>query len=93
MPSFREQLDRAIADREDEPWLRILEKALPSETTIVSTRTLHELLGLGPGSVNAWRIARAMRALGFLPHRSRRLVPGGFRDTAARGWVRPKPIE
>jgi len=30
-----------------------------------------------------------MRSLGFIPIKSRRLMPGGFRDTVTRGWARP----
>jgi hypothetical protein len=30
-----------------------------------------------------------MRSLGFVPIKSRRLEPGGYRDTVTRGWTRP----
>ena len=30
-----------------------------------------------------------MRFLGFIPIKSRRLMPGGYRDTVTRGWARP----
>jgi len=30
-----------------------------------------------------------MRTLHFIPIKSRRLMPGGFRDTVTRGWARP----
>jgi hypothetical protein len=30
-----------------------------------------------------------MRQLGFVPLKSRRLEPGGYRDTVTRGWTRP----
>ena len=38
---------------------------------------------------NARRIGATMRALGFVPIKSRRLEPGGYRDTVTRGWTRP----
>ena len=30
-----------------------------------------------------------MKVLGYVPIKSRRLAPGGFRDTTTRGWARP----
>ena len=55
----------------------------------VSTVALLDLLGLPKTTGNGRRIAPTMRALGFIPIKSRRLMPGGFRDTVTRGWSRP----
>jgi hypothetical protein len=55
----------------------------------ISTAALLDLLGLSHTTGNARRIAKTMRSLGFVPLKSRRLMPGGFRDTVARGWARP----
>jgi hypothetical protein len=55
----------------------------------VSTTALLDLLGFPNNSGNSRRIARTMRALGFVPIKSRRLMPGGYRDTVTRGWARP----
>ena len=30
-----------------------------------------------------------MRSLGFIPIKSRRFMPGGYRDTVSRGWAHP----
>jgi len=30
-----------------------------------------------------------MRSLGFIPLKSRRLMPGGYQSTVTRGWSRP----
>ena len=35
------------------------------------------------------RLALTMRSLGWVGLKSRRLAPGGFRDTTIRGWARP----
>jgi hypothetical protein len=55
----------------------------------VSTHALLDLIGLPNTTGNARRIVPSMRALGFVPIKSRRLMPGGWRDTATRGWARP----
>ena len=55
----------------------------------ISTFALLDLLGLPKTTGNGRRIAATMRALGFIPIKSRRLMPGGFRDTVTRGWSRP----
>ena len=55
----------------------------------ISTFALLDLLGLPKTTGNGRRIAPIMRALGFIPIKSRRLMPGGFRDTVTRGWSRP----
>jgi len=55
----------------------------------VSTFALLDLLGLPKTTGNGRRIAQTMRSLGFVPIKSRRLEPGGYRDTVTRGWARP----
>src|SRR5215469_13210371 len=64
------------------------------ETTVrgmeaVSTFTLLDLIGLPKTTANARRVGETMRSLGFVPIKSRRLMPGGYRDTVTRGWTRP----
>jgi hypothetical protein len=55
----------------------------------VSTVALLDLIGLPNTTGNARRISKTMRALGYIPIKSRRLVPGGWNDTLCRGWARP----
>jgi hypothetical protein len=55
----------------------------------MSTAALLDLLGAEPATSNARRLAGLMRELGFIPIKTRRFMPGGFRDTVTRGWARP----
>jgi hypothetical protein len=55
----------------------------------IGTAPLLDLLGLPKTTGNARRIGNTMRSLGFVPIKSRRLLPGGYRDTVTRGWTRP----
>jgi hypothetical protein len=55
----------------------------------ISTNALLDLIGLPNTTGNARRISKTMRALGYIPIKSRRLVPGGWHDTLCRGWARP----
>ena len=55
----------------------------------ISTVALLDLLGLPKTTGNGRRIAQTMRSLGFIPIKSRRLMPGGWADTVTRGWARP----
>jgi len=75
--------------REDDPWRRLLERALPANVTSISSAALLDLLDVPATTGNARRLAKTMRAMGFIPLKSRRLMPGGFRDTTTRGWARP----
>ena len=84
----RLQQARAEAGRAADPWRKRLEDAVRGKEA-VSTSALLELLGVPKTTANARRIAGTMRSLGFIPIKSRRLMPGGFRDTEARGWARP----
>jgi hypothetical protein len=71
-----------------DPWHRRLSKALEG-VEAMSTVALLDLLDARPTSGKARRLAAIMRELKFIPIKSRRLVPGGFRDTVTRGWTRP----
>jgi hypothetical protein len=87
-----ERLRRAEAslrERASDPWKRALERHLPANVTSISTVALLDLLDVPPTTGNARRLAKTMRSLGFIPLKSRRLEPGGFRDTTIRGWARP----
>jgi hypothetical protein len=82
------QARAALAERSTDPWRKRLEDAVRGEEA-VSTSALLELVRVPMTTGNARRIAKTMRSLGFIPIKSRRLMPGGFRDTVARGWARP----
>ena len=77
-----------FADQED-PWRRVLERALPASVMSTSTVSLLALLNFPTTTGNARRLARIMRGLGWVGIKSRRLAPGGWRTTECRGWSRP----
>jgi hypothetical protein len=77
------------AEQGSDPWKRVLERALPANVTSVSTNALLTLLDVPHTTGNARRLAQTMRAMGWVGLKSRRLMPGGFRDTTIRGWARP----
>jgi hypothetical protein len=89
--SWIEKLSRTPgpAARPDVPWTGAVARVLPSAITMISTVSVLDLLDMPITTGNARRVATAMRALGFVPIKSRRLAPGGFRDTTIRGWARP----
>ena len=76
-------------EQRSDPWRRVLERALPANVTSISSVALLALLDVPPTTGNARRLAQTMRSMGFIPLKSRRLMPGGFRDTTIRGWARP----
>jgi hypothetical protein len=76
-------------EQPSDPWKRVLERALPGNVTSISTVSLLELLDVPNTTGNARRLAQTMRAMGWVGLKSRRLTPGGFRDTTIRGWARP----
>jgi hypothetical protein len=89
--SLLDRLGREVTEegeRDGDPLIRVLERCIPPDATAISTVALCTLLGLRSNTSNARRIARSMRALGFVPHKSRKLRPGGWRDTVGRGWIR-----
>jgi hypothetical protein len=78
-----------LSERGADPWRPVLERAVPIDVTSISTVALLDLLDVPPTTGNARRLAQTMRSMGFVPLKSRRLTPGGFRDTTIRGWARP----
>lgn len=83
-----ENLRKLARERDADPWLPAVERALPPNFESISTVALLDFLDLQHTTSNARRLAKTMRALGFVPIKSRRLAPGGFRDTTTRGWAR-----
>ena len=88
MVSFTEKIHRAAEEMERQEADPLLEK-VASLTRGISTHALLDLIGLKNTTGNARRVAKTMPALGFVPIKSRRLMPGGYRDTVTRGWARP----
>ena len=76
-------------EQRSDPWKRALERALPANVTSLSTVALLDLVDVPHTTGNARRLAQTMRAMGWVGLKSRRLMPGGFRDTTIRGWARP----
>jgi hypothetical protein len=91
MLSFVERLEQARAEaaqREDDP-LREKVETLVRGMEAISTAALLDLIALPPTTGNARRISRTMQSLGFVPMKSRRFMPGGWRSTVSRGWASP----
>ena len=91
MLSFTARLEQAkaeLAQSETDPLRGKLETTVRGMDA-VSTAALLDLIGLPNTTGNARRISKTMRALGYVPIKSRRLVPGGWNDTLCRGWSRP----
>ena len=91
MVSWLEQLQQIKAEqaqRQVDP-LREKAEAAARGKEAIGTAPLLDLLGLPKTSGNARRIGQTMRSLGFVPVKSRRLMPGGYRDSVTRGWARP----
>ena len=84
---MHEAARRAEAHRRD-PWEPRLKRALEG-VEAMSTTALLDLLNADPTTSNARRLAVNMRELGFVAIKTRRFMPGGFRDTVTRGWTRP----
>ena len=78
-----------LSEGEIDPWRRVLERALPSNLTCISTVALLTLLDFPINTANARRVARTMRSMGWVGIKSRRLAPGGWRSSECRGWSRP----
>jgi len=77
-----------LGERTADPWREKLEGAVRGHSAI-STAALLDSLRVPATTGTARRVAQNMRSLGFIPIKSRRLMPGGFRDTVTRGWARP----
>jgi hypothetical protein len=91
MSSFLERIEKAraeLAARDADPLQEKVE-AIVRGMEAISTVALLDLLGLPKTTGNGRRIAATMRSLGFIPIKSRRFEPGGWRDTVTRGWARP----
>src|SRR5436190_24267022 len=90
--SFLEKMRDAARQLETssppDPWSKAINGALKGVDAI-STVALLDLVGARHTTTNARRLAAIMRQLNFVPIQSRRLMPGGFRDTVSRGWARP----
>lgn len=78
-----------LAEGDEDPWRRVLERALPANLACISTVGILALLDFPINTANARRVARIMRQLGWVGIKSRRLAPGGWRTTECRGWSRP----
>ncbi len=83
-----EQAKAEQAEREADPLRGMVEETVRGMEA-VSTAALLDLIGLPNTTGNARRISKTMRGLGYIPIKSRRLVPGGWNDTLCRGWARP----
>lgn len=89
--SLLERLHQAkakLAERDADP-LRANVEATVRGMEAISTAALLNLIGLPATTGHARRVSRTMRGLGYVPIKSRRLMPGGYRDTVTRGWARP----
>jgi hypothetical protein len=86
------RLSEARAELEahqEDPWHSTVEAAVCGKDAI-STAALLDLLRVPATTGTARRLAAIMRALHFIPIKSRRLMPGGRAgNTVTRGWARP----
>lgn len=91
MLSFTARVARECAKQEqrDADPLREKVASITRGIEAISTNALLDLIGLPNTTGNARRISKTMRGLGYIPIKSRRLVPGGWHDTLCRGWARP----
>jgi hypothetical protein len=72
-----------------DPWHRKVAAAV-RDKDVISTAALLDLLRVPATTGTARRLAANMRALHFIPIKSRRLMPGGRAgNTVTRGWARP----
>jgi hypothetical protein len=89
--SWLEKIARAraeLAERSTDPLRKKVEEAVRGVEAI-SSAALLDLVRQPATTGTARRLAKVMRSMGFIPIKSRRLMPGGFRDTVTRGWARP----
>jgi hypothetical protein len=89
LQKLQEAKVEAVQRREHVPWLGAVRRALPANIETISTRAVLDLIDMPATTGNARKVAGAMKTLGYVPIKSRRLAPGGFRDTTTRGWARP----
>jgi hypothetical protein len=83
------QMRAELAQHDIDPWSGIIERGVPANVTSISTVALLDLVGMRASTGSARRLAKTMRSLGWVGLKSRRLMPGGWRDTTIRGWARP----
>jgi hypothetical protein len=76
-------------EQHSDPFRRAVQHVIGCVGDCVSTSALLDLLDVPNTTGNSRRIAPIMRSLGFIPIKSRRLMPGGYRGTVTRGWARP----
>jgi hypothetical protein len=89
--SFVERMQEAIKQLEappPDPWLKPISAAL-KDVQAMSTVALLDIVHAAHTTKNSRRLAAIMRDLKFIPIQSRRLMPGGYRNTVTRGWARP----
>lgn len=91
MLSWTEQIRRAGEKQARQEVDPLFEKVatLTRGMNEISTHALLDLIGLKNTTGNARLVSKTMQSLGFVPIKSRRLMPGGYRDTVTRGWARP----
>ncbi len=89
--SFISRMHEAARQAEARPrdqWEPRLRRAMDG-VEAMSSAALLDLVDADPTTGNARRLAAIMRSLNFIPIKTRRFMPGGFRDTVTRGWSRP----
>jgi hypothetical protein len=89
--NYLERLRQAKAEsakRDADPLRGVVEASVRGMEAI-STVALLDLIGLRKTTGNARRVSQTMRSLGFVPIKSRRLMPGGHLNNVTRGWARP----
>ena len=90
--SILSKLAEARAELEahhEDPWHSKVAAAV-RDMDAISTAALLDLLRVPATTGTARRLAAVMRALHFIPIKSRRLMPGGRAgNTVTRGWARP----
>lgn len=77
-----------LFESDQDPWRRVLERALPTNLASISTVSILSLLDLPINTANSRRVARIMRQSGWIGVRSRKLAPGARRSNECRGWSR-----
>ena len=87
MEKFQQEKAK-LAARDADP-LRAKVAAAVGGMDAIGTAPLLDLLDLPKTTGNARRVGAVMRVLGFVPIKTRRFNPGGYRQTVTRGWVRP----
>lgn len=88
-----EQARTSLNAQHGDPWRKKVEDAVRTSDSI-STAALLDLLRVPATTGTARRLATIMRSLGFIPIKSRRLMPGGrCGNTVTRGWARPVRVK